>query len=527
MLSLPGRSLHRHSLRRLSCVSVGLASLVLIATTALSQTTSRISGQAVNGVSGLPISRVLIRCGSESMLTDGEGRFQCGADGSTVSITAMKPGYYAALDPNDFGSTTVSAPYSSSPVQVPLYPEAVLSGSLTSQSGEPLPNVMVQARRLVYEESGHRWEPGTPVRTDSRGEFRLPVQPGDYSVRSLYSAGNSGHPQAILPLCLPEGSAFSGAHLIHALPGETQHFDMQAMSLPTVSARLILDPEGNRGGPRIFAYTADGSQFPLRSSGGADAGGRTVDLPRGSYVLYARRQGANGTEEAETRVTAADNDLSGVVLRFSQDGLVTVEMQADPAGTTITPPTIAQLGLYLEATDGSPAFEEPTQHLESREGQGSFFSPPAGSYRLRARGSGQWFVRSATLGTSDLLRQDLVITPGAGAASVRILVSSQTAGISGVVRKSGQPAAGWIYLVCTTPSASPLQILHANADGKYVRSFIPPGSYRAIAFEHRHSINFEDPAQLAALSNEMRSVSVAPGDKGTLDLEIAPDREAR
>jgi hypothetical protein len=67
--------------------------------------------------------------------------------------------------------------------------------------------------------------------------------------------------------------------------------------------------------------------------------------------------------------------------------------------------------------------------------------------------------------------------------------------------------------------------LRSGSTGSYASAHLPPGSYQAIAFERRHSVNYRDAASLAPFSSHVRSVTVNAGDKPTLNLDAVPVAE--
>jgi hypothetical protein len=62
-------------------------------------------------------------------------------------------------------------------------------------------------------------------------------------------------------------------------------------------------------------------------------------------------------------------------------------------------------------------------------------------------------------------------------------------------------------------------------DGSFNFPFLPPGTYQAISFENRHSLDYRDPKALAPFSTYVRSVTITSGNKATLDLDAVPDAE--
>jgi hypothetical protein len=134
-------------------------------------------------------------------------------------------------------------------------------------------------------------------------------------------------------------------------------------------------------------------------------------------------------------------------------------------------------------------------------------------------------VKSISYGDADLLDQDMVVGPGAGGTPIRVAVSNQTGGLQGTVTLNGVPAACWVYLIPSFPSATPFIAVRSGSNGVYSETYLPPGNYQVIAFEHRHSADYHDPEALAAYTTHIRSVTVNEGDKSTLDLDAVTTEE--
>ena len=86
----------------------------------------------------------------------------------------------------------------------------------------------------------------------------------------------------------------------------------------------------------------------------------------------------------------------------------------------------------------------------------------------------------------------------------------------------------WDYVVEATLDVASGRIVVAGCSDYFpdaMRITVPPGSYRVIAFERRHSTNYRDPAAMARFSTWEESVSVKVSDKATLDLDAVPAQE--
>jgi hypothetical protein len=83
----------------------------------------------------------------------------------------------------------------------------------------------------------------------------------------------------------------------------------------------------------------------------------------------------------------------------------------------------------------------------------------------------------------------------------------------------------WIDVIPTAPSAVPFYSIRSGMDGSFNFSSLPPGNYQVICFQSRYSADFRDPKVLAPFTTYVRSVTVTPGNKSTVDLDAVPDAE--
>jgi hypothetical protein len=490
--------------------------------------TPTVSGVVLNAATGLPVARALVRLNGRAMLTDHQGKFEFDQfSGGGGRVEVIKPGYYFALDPSDGSGFDVPTSQLGKPMQLRLYPEALLTGTIGAPNGDALPNVLIRAFRRSFNEDEESWIPVAQTLTNARGSFRLPVPAGDYRMETLSSV-LQGTLEVISPEVVPNTSSSDTSDVIRIGSGEEQHFDVQ----PSVGSAHIVEvtPDTDSGSEflRIMARAANGVSFPVRTESGRANGSYRLELPNGTYTLTASTRSRDGSEEAQTNVTVADHDVSGVVFHFAPVPLLPVEMTvgsdttSDNAGS---PPTLMRLGLRLERIQaGAVEGMSSVQLLPQHDGSFAFTAPP-GRYRLEAGHAGGWYVASASYGDTDLLQQELSVGAGSGGMPILVTVSNQTGSLQGSVSLKGQPMACWIYLVDGSPSAQPVIQLRSNADGSFVMSNLAPGSYQAIAFENRNPQDFRHADALTPYTTMVQSVRINSGAKATLDLDAVPAAE--
>jgi hypothetical protein len=492
----------------------------------------------VNAANGLPVSRALVQLNDRALLTDHEGKFvfdRVDSGNSTgfrnsANLQVTKPGYYSSPE----GETTLvmqlRSDQLSAPVTVRLFPEALLTGIITSVDGTPLPRVQVTAQRSQYNESGHQWNPAGQSQTNSRGEFRIVVPPGDYRVETGYSPRVSGTSKVVIPYIFPAISSSNALETIHLATGTEEHLDLHPDVTSAYPVTLRIESQSDRGFPMITARSSSGAVIPVNVNRLQGESGTRIELPVGTYTLTANLNMGDISEYGETTVTVTGQNNPEAVLHMASIPAIPVEVVVDQApGSSTTSdkaPTPQQLGLMMNDT----------QHLGSRRGssslglvtirdRGSYFHAMPGTYRLVSRNSGQWYVKAATFGATDLLQQDLVVAQGSGNSPILVTVSNQTGSLQGTARLSGVPSSAWIYLIPTATSTTPAFSTRSSPEGTFNFPYLPPGSYQAIGFELRHQDDYRDPKALARYSTFTHAVTITSGNKVTFDVDAVPSSE--
>ncbi len=490
-----------------------------------------VAGVVVDANSGAPVPRALVQLDGRVMLTDHDGKFEFDQFARTrASLQVTKPGYYFSLEPMGNGSRVLTASQLVGSLTLRLYPEGLLTGTLTGTDGAPLRGISISAMRRAYQAGGIRWLPAGQATTNTRGEFRIAVSPGDYKLRTYHMMQNGADGDMVMPLLFPENSLGNTLDLINVHGGEEQHFDLHASAGRAFTVWLSCESSDSVM-PMLQVRDANGDVFPV---GAQISSGNLyrVQLPNGSYTLTATKYSPEGQQIAETDVTVAGHDVSGVVLRFQPLPTVPLEIQVDSGmsdnASTSVPLNPYELGLVLQQDSQDQDMQMVAALISPSQQNGEIgFRLRPGSYRLMARNAAsQWYVASATYGDRDLLQQNMTVGPGNASTPIEVTVSNRTGVLNGTVSISGAQGKSWIYLLPTTPSASPEIMLQTNDSGVY-RATLPPGAYKAIAFDQSYSFDPRDPNAFAPYSTHVKTVEIHSGDTATLDLEAVTQAELR
>ena len=232
------------------------------ATTGATVVPSTVQGQVINASTGAPVSRALVRLNNRAVLTDHDGKFHFDQNTeSSANILVTKPGFSASTEVQEPGNMFLTGAQLGVPLELRLYPEALLTGTVLAPDGSPLPRILVTAQRSMYDDSGHRWMTVASEQTDSHGNFRLTQPAGEYRLETRYTPMDRTTGEAVLPVVVPsEGSSnTSRSIVIHS--GEEQHFELRPVVSPTHTVTLSNESAGGRDFPGLLRGQAMGARF--------------------------------------------------------------------------------------------------------------------------------------------------------------------------------------------------------------------------------------------------------------------------
>lgn len=475
------------------------------------------AGRVINAVSGAPIPRVLVQLGSIATFTDHDGTFSMSnlpSGAGTVELT--KPGFFTSPEHTDPPGIAVTPAQLALPLELRLYPEALLTGTVVAQDGAPLSGVQVTARRLATEDLVRRFETAMSAETDSHGAFRLAVPAGDYQVTTQYVATVPETGLAILPAVFPAGA---GGGTVHVGSGEQQQLELRPHTGVPHTVGLAVGGLSDERSPVLTVSTANGAVWQMGAESDADQ--MTVRLPAGSYHLSLRANEGDTVSFGEARLTVPDHNLAGVPVQLAPVAAIPVEVIAD-AHATATAPSPQELGLQLLPEQQEHASRrEDTIRVQTRAGRGAVLQPAPGRFRLVAAARGSWYVESASYGGAEVLGQALTVSAGSGSPPLQLVVNNVMGSLDGKVTAGDSPASAWVDLIPTFPSAVPMLTVRSASDGSFSVPSMQPGTYLAMALEHRTGADLGDAAVRNELGLRTQTVAVQAGVKATVAVEVS------
>ena len=528
--ALPVRCSGKQALRLAGIAPLIFWILPLFAQTAPQGSVTTLSGRVLNARTGAPMARVLVQANGHAAFTSAEGRFQFTDPAGIKSVQFTKPGFSLSPEQRDPETLPVNGTAAETTLDVELWPEAILAGTLTSPDGDPLPHITVNAQRTFFQNGARQTLFSGLALTDAHGSFRIPVPTGDYVLQTRYAAPDFNRSLAVLPVQVPAQIAEDSAGMIHVASGQELHFDLHPQLAPAFHVTVPLEGNSTQRSPTITVTTASGATY--QPSRHVTSEGVVLDLPSGVYQLAAQSPAADGERVGHLVLTVPEQDFVSPALHMDLVPSVSVVVTADSAaqattaGGASTPPDGSGLNVQLESK-GSSLGETGGQPLRmtGRGALGSAFIAPPGAYRLAGGEGSGWTIVSATYGGIDLLRQSFVVGPNVGAEPIRIGVDRGTGSVSGVTLLAGVPASCWVVFVAETGTLPRFFIRRSAATGDFNVSGLPFRNFRLLALPLLSTSDFANPDVLNQFHTYVHTVAVTASSSAALTLEAVPAHE--
>jgi hypothetical protein len=519
---------------------------------------SRLEGRILS-TTGEPVKKATVRLENDSVsyfdTSDNEGKFL---------FENIQPGSYTLVARRTgFVGQRETTPYVLAPGQVvkdvvmKLPKQAVISGRVVDEDGDPIPDAEVEAFRWSYIGGKRLLSRSGGTATNNQGGFLITgpgLSPGRYYLLVVDQPGN--RPRGIPGRLGPRRGYVSTFYPTELEAANTVPLDVaagaevQGITIQVRSERIYSIRGKVTGLPakelakyydvrilRVDDSTAPGWQLPIVIQiRPADGTFESPYLAPGTYSLEAASE-ANGALNndrvpvvARLEVTIRDADVDGIVMelhpavRIEISGIVKVE--GGPAGAG----DLGRSPVAIRQLDGLSNYDgaiEPKEDGTFRFGglgparyQIGLFATPAGMY-----------LKSIRLGNQDLMHTPLDLTSGAGGA-IEILLGRNPADVNGTVHLGDDKSRGTtvvaIWPVTPQPGVLREGITSVNAGrrGEFQFKGLAPGEYYLTAWEEEPGLGLVDsPDFRARVQREASKITSQEGSHETIELKLLPQDE--
>jgi hypothetical protein len=421
-----------------------------------------------------------------------------------------------------------------------LHRTAVITGRVLDEDGEPVLGISVTALVHTLARGKIKSQFRASETTNDLGEYRIyGLEPGRYLVLaspprvSLWDEPDEQ--AAYLPTYYPgttesarastvevkSGDEITGIDLVFAskLPARTYRIHGHVVTVtedPDAGTIVLLSPRGDRE----MGFIGNQQQRIVdRKTGEFEFKG----VVPGEYIATAISVGSAERRRAKQIVNVIASDVDGVSLVLSRGidipGRVTLEGKA-AASADVT------VALNPSADDATANFAEIRRAVARSDGSYALKEVGDGSYWLNVYSKCQeCYLKSASANGVDLLERGVQVSSGEAPSPIALVYSSNSGTLTGAVtNKDDLPAPG--ALVVLVPDSSshqkPEQYKTSTTDqyGHFEIHGVPPGHYKAFAWEKADEDSYGDPDVLRRFESMAESFDIGGNEQKSVQLKM-------
>ncbi len=470
-----------------------------------------------------------------------------------LMLSARKPGF---LETSNISALDLAQ--HAKEIMLYLTPEAIIAGHISLPGSEAPEKIQLQLFRRVVQNGVAQWVPAGTAFSRSNGDFRFAeLMEGTYKLltrelldRDPLISNSRPQQQGYAPVYYPDADNFESAAEINLAPGQTAEPRLTLVKQPYYNIKIAVTNSPS---------TVYGMNVNVASQKGHTGPGYTLNynaatqkiegvLPSGTYTVEAISYGQSSNAGVMTLVVKGA-PVTDARMTLQPAASIVLDVKEEFSGK---PPDNS-----FTFARGSRSFQVrgPRRYLnvslesadEFNTGKNGFLRPPSGPndnvldipdvlpgrYWVRVQ-SAYGYAAAVRSGSTDLLREPLVVGAGASSIPVEITMRDDSAQIAGEIEQlaaspaavvPGMPAA-FVYCVPTPDSTGQFAEVGVQPDGTFTSMPLPPGDYRVLAFDHQQtSLEYRNPEVMRSFDSSGPLVHVSGGQTEHVTLQLSSTRE--
>ena len=503
--------------------------------------TCTLEGRVVGAIKGEPVRKATLLL-SQADKPQGQRYSTTTGPGGSFAMQDIEPGKYRLIvmkggyARTQYGSRSPGHPgitLSLDPGQqmrdliVRLTPQAVITGRVLDEDGEPVPWMSLQLFQYGYSRGKRQRQASDFADTNDLGEYRLfDLAPGRYflSANPQVEMDQSASGRSYAATYYPGTADAAGATLLDVRPG----MQLRGIDIPLVKTRtarlrgrVIFPAKGPPNQPaNVELVPRDESRgFSSSASPYIDAQGAFEfrGVAPGAYFLMAHWSQGEKLFSALHAIDIRENDVENIVLELSPASELKGQVRVEGP----VPEKLADFQVTLDP-DGSGNMRWPSTQVHN-DGSFTLGNVVAGQFQLHVQGASEnYYVKSARLGEKDILDSGIDASRGFSGA-FDILLSSSGGQVEGVVLNAGEQPATGAVVVLVPERRSQWRLYKENTTDQYGRFHIKgigPGEYKLFAWEDVETGAYEDPEFLKGFEALGERVSIREGSHESKELKL-------
>jgi uncharacterized surface anchored protein len=483
-----------------------------------------------------------------SVDTDEQGRFSfTGLDGGKYRLTAERQGFLR----QNYGERKYSG--SGTPIivgdgqnikdlQLRMNPQAVITGKVLDEDGEPLANVQVRAHRYIYQQGKRVWGQVASATSSDIGEFRLPdLQPGRYLVstnprnlsRNIVMQPNeplSPDPDMTYAATYyPSATSSATASPIDVgAGGEIRGIDIRLVKSRVWRVRgkvAGIENIGNGRGRAAVQVALTPAEGPangqlMTTARPPDGAFEIRNVPSGSYILHAQTQANSQMYAASMPVQVTGSHVDGLTVQLASGGDLQGKVKlVDADGQNIE---LKNLSVMLRSS-GNEGFNfgPPARGRVADDLTFTIKGVPPMKFAVNVLGiPNTCYLKSVTFAGRDVTSEGLDLSAG---GPMEVTISAAAGQIDAMILdKDNKPVAGAV--VAIIPKEGSTMVFTADDSGILSAKGLKPGDYKLLAWEDVESGAPSDPDFIQQFEKKTKSVKLDKAGHEAIQLTAIADQ---
>lgn len=511
----------------------------------------RIAGTVVNAKAGGVLARARVtiantksRQSVRSVVTGDDGRFEFHVPAGKYSLDGAKRGFIAAsYNQHDQYSTAIVAgsDFDSENLTLRLAPNAVLSGKVLDEFGEPVRHAQVMVYREDHLQGVSRIASYRGAMTDDQARYEAtPLEEGTYFVSAKAAPWYAIHPtsngegaatsphqvDSSLDVAYPityygDVTEAEDAAAIPVRGGDRLEADIHLTPAPSLHLIVHVPEDPTRGitFPILQKPTFDGLEQVENGDirnvapgvyelSGVAAGRYSVRMPEASGKLQ---------EPAEINLSGGELEESSS--RSTSAIKATVQIEG---GASV--PEHFRIGLR-----NSKGRVTNLVQVDAK-GEATFDDVIPGNYEMVAGAPAKAYAVVRIASDTGTISGHLLSVPPGATLTLSLSLVGGSVTVEGFAKRGGKGASGvMIVLVPKNPETNHDRFRRdqSDLDGSFSLQSVIPGSYTIIAIENGWDLDWSQPAVLAAYLKRGQTIEVAERSAATMHLPDAVEVQSK
>jgi Carboxypeptidase regulatory-like domain len=511
----------------------------------------RIAGTVVSIVDGHPLGRARVSLNNEkdsqklqSVVTSEDGKFQfAGLPAGKYSLLGAKRGFIsAAYDEHDQLSTAIvtGAGVDTETLVLRLAPEAVITGRILDEVGEPVRHAMVALYLDDHSGGTDQIHQVHSAQTDDQGMYEItPVTAGTYFVSASGKPWYAVYPSSeterqgtasvdrsldvAYPVTYyPDVTEADGAMPIPVRGGDRVQVDIHLV--PVQALRLLFHmPDGGPHGiahPQLQQSAFDGSTSVESGGEHVVAPGvlEVTGIPPGKYSVRAggagpalQMNGIDLTKDGQEVDTSSAEILGSVKVSVHLPG-----ESGLPSG----------LAVGLRSGNRAPAAWQPVD----AKGEAELPQIAAGRYEVIVGGAEKpYAIAHISAEGGAVSGRTLTVTAGSS-ISLSLTLAGGSVAVQGIVKRADKAVAGAMVVLVPKDQEANRDLIRrdqTDLDGSFSLQNVFPGSYTVVAIEKGWDLDWSRPFVMAAYLKGGQTIEVGSQKGRSINLAEAIEVQSK